>query len=132
LTIFSYDVVQYPSHDGAIMESLTESTVIDLPKNNNKYNTVAVFNEGMIIEIPELVTPVKNSTKKVHNINESYHKNVKKTHEFYAYSPSDKVTFNENKTVTVERKHLIKVVDVQDYIKKDISYNIYDFLNGKK
>jgi hypothetical protein len=132
LTVFSYDVVQYPSHDGAIMESLTESTVLDIPKNNNKYNTVAVFNEGMIIEIPDVVVQNKNSTKKIHTINESYHKNVKKTHEFYAYSPNDKVTFNENSTVSVERAHLIKVVDVLDYIKKDISYNIYDFLNGKK
>lgn len=133
LTIFSYDVVQYPSHAGAVMESLTESMIFDMPKNSNKYNSVAVFNEGLIVEIPDQITAEKKvSTKKVHNITESYHKNVKKTHEFYAYSPKDKVVFNEDYTVTVERDHLIKVVNVQDYIKKDISYNIYDFLNGKK
>lgn len=136
LTVFSYDVVQYPSHAGAIMESLTEAMIFDMPKNNNKYNTVAVFNEGMIIEVPENYTQSvvtgKITDKKVHNLNESYHKNVKKTHEFYAYSPKDKVVFNEDYTVTVEREHLIKVVNAQDYIRKDISYNIYDFLNGKK
>jgi hypothetical protein len=132
LTVFSYDVVQYPSHAGAVMESLTESMIFDMPKNSNKYNTAAVFNEGMIIEIPEEYTQKKVSSKKVHNLTESYHKNVKKTHEFYAYSPKDKVSFNENFTVTVEREHLIKVVNAQDYIRKDISYNIYDFLNGKK
>jgi hypothetical protein len=133
LTVFSYDVVQYPSHAGAVMESLTESMIFDMPKNNNMYNTPAVFNEGMIIERPDEFTTEKTiSTKKVHNISESYHKNVKKTHEFYAYSPKDKAVFNEDYTVTVERDHLIKVVNVQDYIKKDISYNIYDFLNGKK
>lgn len=131
LTVFSYDVVQYPSHAGAVMESLTESMIFDVPKND--YNTVAVFNEGMIIEVPEDITTKKTiTTKKVHNLTESYHKNVKKTHEFYAYSPNDKVVFNENLTVTVERSNLIKVVNVQDYIKKDISYNMYDFLNGKK
>jgi len=113
------------------MESLTESMIFDVPKND--YNTVAVFNEGMIIEVPEDITTKKTiTTKKVHNLTESYHKNVKKTHEFYAYSPNDKVVFNENLTVTVERSNLIKVVNVQDYIKKDISYNMYDFLNGKK
>jgi hypothetical protein len=133
LTIFSYDVVQYPSHAGAVMESLTESAIFDMPKNSNKYNSPAVFNEGMIIEIPDEISSEKIiSTKKVHNITESYHKNVKKTHEFYAYSPKDKAIFNEDHTVTVERDHLIKVVNVQDYIKKDISYNIYNFLNGKK
>lgn len=132
LTVFSYDVVQYPSHDGAIMESLTESMIFDLPKNSNMYNTVAVFNEGMIIEIPDEYTAPVVTGKKIHNLTESYHKNVKKTHEFYAYSPKDKVTFNEDFTVSVEREHLIKVVNAQDYIKKDISYNIYDFLNGKK
>ena len=61
------------------MESLTESMIFDMPKNNNKYNTVAVFNEGLIVEIPDQVTTEKKiSTKKVHNITESYHKNVKK------------------------------------------------------
>ena len=133
LTVFSYDVVQYPSHAGAVMESLTESVIFDMPKNSNKYNSVAVFNEGMIIEIPEEIKTSKTITgKKVHNLTESYHKNVKKTHEIYAYSPKDKVSFNEDYTVTVEREHLIKVVNAQDYIRKDISYNIYDFLNGKK
>lgn len=134
LTVFSYDVVQYPSHSGAVMENFTEDMLFEIPKgkSTNKYNTVAVFNEGMIIEIPEVLTTPKTTTKKVHNLTESYGKNVKKTHEFYAYSPKDKVTFNENYTVTVEREHLIKVVNAQDYIRKDISYNIYDFLNGKK
>lgn len=133
LTVFSYDVVQYPSHAGAVMESLAESMIFDMPKNTNKYNTVNVFNEGMIIEIPDTYATSKTITsKKVHNLTESFHKNVKKTHEYYAYSPKDKVSFNENYTVTVEREHLIKVVNAQDYIRKDISYNIYDFLNGKK
>ena len=132
LTVFSYDVVQYPSHAGAVMESLSEAMIFDMPKNTNKYNTVAVFNEGMIIEVPDDYTNKVITGKKVHRLTESYHKSVKKTHEFYAYSPKDKVSFNEDYTVTVEREHLIKVVNAQDYIKKDISYNIYDFLNGKK
>jgi len=115
------------------MESLTESLIFDLPKNNNEFNTPKVFNEGMIIEVPNTMNVIEEPKgKRIYNISESYHKNVKKTHEFYAYSPKDKVVFNEDYTVTVERDHLIKIVNVQDFIKKDISYNIYDFLNGKK
>lgn len=131
LTMFAYDSVQYPSHDGAIMETLTESMIFDIPRNYNEYNTAQIFQEGAIIEIPEIETPVEPTAKRVHNLSESYYKKVKKTHEYYAYSPKDKVTFNENFTVTVERDKLIKVVHTQDYVKKDISYNIYDFLNKK-
>lgn len=135
LTIFSWDLVQYPSHDGAIMERLTEDAVLfNMPYNFNEYNTPAIFNEGAILEIPDPVQQtqgLQTISKRIHNLTESYTKNVKKTHEYYAYSPKDKVTFNEDHTVTVERDSLIKVVNVQDYIKKDISYNIYDFLNKK-
>lgn len=134
LTMFSYDLVQYPSHSLSTMETLTEDAMIfDIPRNHNEYNSLQIFNEGAILEIPDPVemTPKTPSEKRVHNLTESYLKNVKKSHEYYAYSPKDKVTFNENHTVTVERENLIKVVNVQDYIRKDISYNIYDFLNRK-
>lgn len=137
IMIFSFDIVQYPSHDGAIFENLsesfTDSWAYDIPHLNNKYNTVSVFNEGMILEIPDIVNqPEISKDKRVHNISESYYKNVKKTHEYYAYGENDVVVFNEDATVTVEREHLVKVVDVNDYIKKDIAYNIYDFLKGNK
>lgn len=133
LTIFSYDAVQFPSHDGAIMERLTEdaSAVLTL---KGKYNTVKVLNEGMIMEIPVNLNneDILIGKKKVHNLTESHSKKVKLGHEMYAYSPNDKVTLNEDRTVTVDREHLIKTVSIHDYIRKDISYNIYDFLNGKK
>lgn len=146
LTMFSYDLVQYPSHNGAIMEKLTESvdlnnadviengfTKIIETSRNNMYNTPEVFNEGMIFEIPtEHVEQLINPKKPLFNLTESYGKNVKKTHEFYAYNPNDKVVFNEDLTVTIEKPDVVKIVPYQDYIKKDISYNIYEFLNDEK
>lgn len=134
MALFSWDLVQFPSHDGAIMERLTEDAVIfDVSHNYGKYNTPTIFNEGAIIDVPDYFEQMKDiqSSKRVHNLTESYSKNVKKAREFYSYNPTDKVVFNENNTVTVERKDLIKVVNTRDYIQKDIAYNIYDFLNRK-